>query len=164
MSKKLPNRVTVRVPGSTSNCGSGFDSLGLALSVYNDITLARGDWSGARPLTDRDTAGLVLFTIQPQVRDAYQRMFRDRTVDKHYEAVASVRADHVFPTTRRSRLIESAVGKKAILNHMPMQAGDVAETSADTADLLATVGFKPSTPLADGIRRYVDWHRAYHKV
>jgi homoserine kinase len=58
MSKKLPNRVTVRVPGSTSNCGSGFDSLGLALSVYNDITLVRGDWSGARPLTDRDTAGL----------------------------------------------------------------------------------------------------------
>jgi UDP-glucuronate 4-epimerase len=61
-------------------------------------------------------------------------------------------------------LVERAVGKKAILNHMPMQAGDVAETSADTADLFATVGFKPSTPLAEGIRRYVDWHRAYHRV
>jgi UDP-glucuronate 4-epimerase len=61
-------------------------------------------------------------------------------------------------------LIEAAVGRKALLNHMPMQAGDVAETAADTADLMATVGFKPSTPLADGIRRYVDWHRAYHKV
>jgi len=61
-------------------------------------------------------------------------------------------------------LIEAAVGKKAILNHMPMQAGDVAETSADTADLFAAVGFKPSTPLADGIKRYVEWHRGYHKV
>jgi len=61
-------------------------------------------------------------------------------------------------------LIERAVGKKAILNHMPMQAGDVAETSADTTDLFATVGFKPSTPLAEGIGRYVEWHRAYHKV
>jgi homoserine kinase len=58
MSKKLPHSVTVRVPGSTSNCGSGFDTLGLALSIYNNITLTRGDWSGARPLTDRDTAGL----------------------------------------------------------------------------------------------------------
>ena len=58
MSKKLPNHVTVRVPGSTSNCGSGFDTLGLALTLYNDITLTRGDWSGARPLADRDTAGL----------------------------------------------------------------------------------------------------------
>ena len=61
-------------------------------------------------------------------------------------------------------LIESAVGRKAILNHMPMQAGDVAETSADTQDLLDTVGFKPSTPLAVGIRRYVDWHRSYHSA
>jgi UDP-glucuronate 4-epimerase len=61
-------------------------------------------------------------------------------------------------------LIESAVGRKAILNHMPMQAGDVVETSADTQDLLTAVGFKPSTPLADGIRRYVDWHRSYHAV
>ena len=60
MSKKLPNRVTVRVPGSTSNCGSGFDTLGLALTIYNDITLTRGDWSGARPLTDRDNAGLAM--------------------------------------------------------------------------------------------------------
>ena len=58
MSKRLPQRVTVRVPGSTSNCGSGFDTLGLALNIYNDITLTRGDWGGARPQTDRDTAGL----------------------------------------------------------------------------------------------------------
>lgn len=56
--KKLPNRVTVRVPGSTSNCGSGFDTLGLALSIYNDITLTRGDWRGARPAAASDTHGL----------------------------------------------------------------------------------------------------------
>jgi UDP-glucuronate 4-epimerase len=61
-------------------------------------------------------------------------------------------------------LIEAAVGKKAIFNHMPMQAGDVAATAADTEDLFASVGFKPSTPLAEGIRRYVAWHRSYHKV
>ena len=34
-----PQQVVVRVPGSTSNCGAGFDSLGLALSVYNRVTL-----------------------------------------------------------------------------------------------------------------------------
>ena len=55
---------------------------------------------------DRDTAGLVLFTIQPPERDAYQRMFRERTVEKRYEAIASVCADRAFPQTRRSRLIE----------------------------------------------------------
>lgn len=58
MKRKQPNRVTVRVPGSTSNCGAGFDTLGLALSIYNDITLTRGDWRGARALAQSDAAGL----------------------------------------------------------------------------------------------------------
>lgn len=39
--KRLPREVTVRVPGSTSNCGAGFDTLGLALQIYNEVTLAR---------------------------------------------------------------------------------------------------------------------------
>ena len=55
---RLPVEVTVRVPGSTSNCGSGFDTLGLALSVYNEVTLRRGDWSGARAATASDVAGI----------------------------------------------------------------------------------------------------------
>ncbi len=58
MKSKLPNQVTVRVPGSTSNCGAGFDTLGLALTIYNNITLTRGDWRGAQPAADRDAAGL----------------------------------------------------------------------------------------------------------
>jgi homoserine kinase len=58
MKKKLPTQVTVRVPGSTSNCGAGFDTLGLALTIYNNITLTRGDWRGARAETDADVAGL----------------------------------------------------------------------------------------------------------
>ena len=56
---------------------------------------------------DADTAGLVLFTIQPETRDAYQRLFRERRVEKHYEAIAATNADHTFPLHRRSRLIES---------------------------------------------------------
>lgn len=56
--RRLPHEVTVRVPGSTSNCGAGFDSLGLALGLYNEITLTRGDWSGSRPGGPSDTHGL----------------------------------------------------------------------------------------------------------
>ena len=58
MKKKQLHRVTVRVPGSTSNCGAGFDTLGLALTIYNDITLTRGDWRGARAATQGEAAGL----------------------------------------------------------------------------------------------------------
>lgn len=60
MKKKLPYQVTVRVPGSTSNCGAGFDTLGLALTIYNDVTLTRGDWTGARPATERDISGVAM--------------------------------------------------------------------------------------------------------
>ena len=58
MKRRQLSRVTVRVPGSTSNCGAGFDTLGLALSIYNDITLARGDWRGAQAAAQSDAAGL----------------------------------------------------------------------------------------------------------
>ena len=61
-------------------------------------------------------------------------------------------------------MIEAATGAKASFNFMPMQAGDVKESSADTDALEAMVGFKPSTPLPEGIQRYVAWHRAYHRV
>jgi tRNA pseudouridine32 synthase/23S rRNA pseudouridine746 synthase len=61
---------------------------------------------------DRDTAGLVLFTIQPRMRNLYQAMFRDRRVQKTYEAIAPFRADLTLPLTYRSRLAESAAFMK----------------------------------------------------
>jgi tRNA pseudouridine32 synthase/23S rRNA pseudouridine746 synthase len=57
---------------------------------------------------DRETAGLLMFTIQPGTRHAYQSLFRDRAVTKVYEAVAAAPGPHLsFPLTRRSRLAES---------------------------------------------------------
>jgi UDP-glucuronate 4-epimerase len=62
------------------------------------------------------------------------------------------------------RLIEQAVGKPAIRELVPMQPGDVPETFADVDDLRKAVAFAPDTPVQDGVRRFVDWYRAYHKV
>ncbi|TWI68182.1 UDP-glucuronate 4-epimerase [Desulfobotulus alkaliphilus] len=58
--------------------------------------------------------------------------------------------------------IEKAMGKKAIKNMMPMQPGDVLATWADIRELYAVTGFKPSTPLEDGIGRFVRWFKDYH--
>lgn len=57
---------------------------------------------------DRETAGVVLFGKRPQDRNAYQSLFRDRKVDKVYEAVAPWREDLVFPLTRQSHILEDA--------------------------------------------------------
>jgi tRNA pseudouridine32 synthase/23S rRNA pseudouridine746 synthase len=55
---------------------------------------------------DRETAGLVLFSIDPATRGAYQRVFADRAVAKAYECVAAWRADLALPLSRRSRLVD----------------------------------------------------------
>lgn len=55
---------------------------------------------------DRETAGLVLFSVRPQDRAAYQALFRERTVDKVYEAIAACDATQAFPQVRRSRIEE----------------------------------------------------------
>lgn len=57
---------------------------------------------------DRDTAGLVLFSVQRATRGTYEAMFRERTIDKEYEAVAPILRHGVLPSERSSRLEESA--------------------------------------------------------
>ena len=61
-------------------------------------------------------------------------------------------------------LIEQATGKTAIRNLLPAQPGDVPATYADVDALTKAVGFKPSIPLDVGIRRFVEWYRAFYKV
>ncbi len=60
-------------------------------------------------------------------------------------------------------IMERAIGRPAIKNMQPMQAGDVAATYADTRALRDWVGFAPATPLAAGISRFVDWVRQYYQ-
>jgi tRNA pseudouridine32 synthase/23S rRNA pseudouridine746 synthase len=56
---------------------------------------------------DRDTAGLVLFSIQPATRDAYQALFRERRVDKTYEAIAPWNPALPWPLRRETRIVPS---------------------------------------------------------
>lgn len=58
--------------------------------------------------------------------------------------------------------LEQALGRKAERNYLPMQPGDVPATSADTSELNAWVGFKPATPVREGVRRFVAWYREYY--
>ena len=61
-------------------------------------------------------------------------------------------------------LIEQALGKKAIREMLPMQPGDVPATFADVGDLMRDVGFKPSTPIAEGVARFIAWYKDYHRA
>jgi UDP-glucuronate 4-epimerase len=65
---------------------------------------------------------------------------------------------------RYIRALEGALGMKAKLDLLPMQAGDVQATEADTSALEAATGFKPATPVEEGVKRFVAWYREYHRA
>ncbi len=100
---------------------------------------AAGDpsWSGERPDPGRSTAPWRVYNIG-----------NNEPVD----------VPHVVD------LLEQALGRTAKREMFPMQAGDVPATYADVDDLMRDVGFRPSTPIADGIAKFVSWYRAYHKL
>ena len=66
--------------------------------------------------------------------------------------------------SRLVELLEQEFGRKAKIELAPMQPGDVPETCADIDDLMRDVGFRPSTPIEDGIRNFVAWYRDYHRL
>ena len=63
---------------------------------------------------------------------------------------------------RMIEVLESCLGRTAVKNMLPMQAGDVKATAADVDDLMRDVGFSPSTPIEVGIQRFVEWFREYY--
>jgi len=60
--------------------------------------------------------------------------------------------------------LEEALGKKAIVELLPLQPGDVPATFADVSALQAAVGYKPATPVSEGVHAFVDWYKAYFNV
>lgn len=60
--------------------------------------------------------------------------------------------------------IEEKIGKKAIKNFMPLQAGDVPATYADVEDLYNNIDFRPETSIKEGVGKFVDWYINYYKI
>ena len=60
--------------------------------------------------------------------------------------------------------IEEATGRKAIREYLPMQPGDVPDTWADVSDLEREIGYRPRTPVREGMARFVSWYRSYYGV
>ncbi len=93
---------------------------------------------------DRETAGLVLFTIAPKTRAAYQALFRERRVVKHYEAIACHAPALRFPLVLRNRLEDAeSFMQMRVVDGMPN-----AETTVNVLALqgdMARYGLRPST-------------------
>jgi len=60
--------------------------------------------------------------------------------------------------------LENALGKKAEMDLLPLQPGDVPDTYANVDDLVEQFGYKPSTTVEEGVGRFVEWYRDYFDV
>jgi UDP-glucuronate 4-epimerase len=132
-----------------------------------------GPWGRPDMALFKFTRGILAGTPIPVFNQG--RMVRDFTyVDDIVEGVVRV-IDRPAPyrifnignherveLMRYIRAIEEALGRTAQLEMLPMQAGDVVSTEADTAALEAATGFRPSTPVEEGVRRFVEWYRGYY--
>ncbi len=93
---------------------------------------------------DRDTAGLVMFSVQPASRGAYAALFRERDISKTYEAVAPWREDLVFPLTRESRIQEA--GHFMLQHEVPGLPNAVTQIEViEVCGLLARYRLRPVT-------------------
>jgi len=93
---------------------------------------------------DRETAGLVLFTVQPQTRGRYHALFRERTVEKRYEAIAPWRADLALPLIHTTRLEEG----DSFMTMQEVPGRPNAETRIELIEalgLVARYGLRPVT-------------------
>ena len=78
--------------------------------------------------------------------------------------VLNLGASRQVQLMRYIEILEEKLGRKAQLNLLPMQPGDVPSTEADIAATRAAVGYAPKTPVEDGVARFVDWYLDYYKA
>ena len=65
---------------------------------------------------------------------------------------------------RYIEVLEQCLGRKAQMEMLPLQAGDVPDTEADISDLIASVGYRPRVGVEEGVANFVRWYREYYRV
>jgi UDP-glucuronate 4-epimerase len=93
------------------------------------------------------------------VDDILQGVLGALTYDASRFEVFNLAESQVVSLSRLIGLIEQALGKRARVERLPLQPGDVSVTYADISKATRLLGYRPTTPIEDGIRRFVEWYR-----
>lgn len=113
------------------------DAVEAVVRVLDKVPEPNGTWSGVAP--------------DPATSQAPYRIY-------------NVGSSNATELLRYIELIEQNLGKKAQLNLLPLQPGDVPDTCADVQDLMRDVGYRPNTPVEIGVTRFISWYRSYYKT
>ncbi|HYE28928.1 MAG TPA: NAD-dependent epimerase/dehydratase family protein [Allosphingosinicella sp.] len=109
---------------------------------------------------DDIVSGVVAALDSPPPDDGEEKAGGSRGPHRLYN-IGNNRSEEL---TRMIELIEQACGRKAEKRLLPMQPGDVRDTFADISAIRRDLGFEPTTPIDEGVPRFVDWYRAYHRL
>ena len=128
---------------------------GEPLPLYNG-----GDMRRDFTYIDDIVRGVVSCLDRPPVNDGSQKAGGSRGPHALYN-IGNSRSEDLM---RVVELLEQATGKKALIDPQPMQPGDVKDTFADISAIERDLGFQPGTTIDEGVPRFVDWYREYHRV
>ena len=103
----------------------------------------------------------VLDTV-PQPNPSWSGAAPDAATSQAPYRLYNIGSNTATPLMRYIELIEQTLGKKAEINYLPLQPGDVPDTCADVDDLMNDVGYRPETPVETGVKNFVDWYRRHY--
>ncbi len=131
---------------------------GQPIDVYNEGRMER-DFT----YVDDIVTGVLGVAARPaEPSPAFDPKHADPSMSNAPFRVYNIGNHRPEPLLKMIGVLESALGKTAIKNLMPLQPGDVPATWADVDDLAALTGFTPATPIEVGIERFVAWYRDYY--
>jgi UDP-glucuronate 4-epimerase len=133
---------------------------GEAIQVFN-----RGDMVRDFTYVDDIVEGVVRVIDRPAQADSTWTAAAPRPSSSNAPyRIYNIGNNRPVKLMRYIELLEQCLGKKAQLELLPLQAGDVPQTIADVSRLEADVGFRPATTIEVGIGRFVEWYRSYYRV
>ncbi len=131
---------------------------GQPIDVYGEGKMSR-DFTYVDDIVDGLAAGI---TRPPVPNPAWDAAHPDPATSAAPWRVLNLGAGRRVALMRYIEVLEEKLGKKAVINFLPMQPGDVAATEADTAETRAVLDYAPSTSIEEGVGRFVDWYREYY--
>jgi UDP-glucuronate 4-epimerase len=113
-------------------------------------------------IDDVTEAVVRLVTMPPQPDPAWSGEHPDPATSRAPWRIYNIGNSRPLELLDVVSTIEAAVGRPAVRELLPMQPGDALETYADCTDLERAVGFRPGTPIKDGVGHFVEWFRSFH--
>ena len=118
---------------------------GEAIKVFNNGNLSRD------------------FTYIDDIIEGVVRVTEKESTESSQAKVYNIGCGHPMQLMDFIHTLENAIGKTAKMKYLPMQQGDVYQTFADTHKLEKDFGYKPTTELKEGIRKFVEWYKRFYK-